>query len=601
MIFKEKCFVAKNMFCYNVVPINQLLTMKIKPRQQHTQTTILLDEVNPILQRVYQTRGITDASELQRDLNSLLSYRHLLDIDKAVAILIKAIEQQQHILIVGDYDADGATSTALAVRSLRAFGVRQVSYLVPNRFEYGYGLTPEIVAVAAQQQPDLIMTVDNGIASMEGVEAANALGISVLITDHHLPADTVPKAAAIVNPNQVGCDFPSKALAGVGVCFYLMLAVCRQLQSIHWFEQQTLKIPNMAHFLDIVALGTVADVVPLDQNNRILVYQGLRRIRAGHCVPGIHALVAVAKRTIDQLSAGDLGFVVGPRLNAAGRLDDMSLGIECLLTDCPDEARDYAAQLNQLNLDRREIELDMKIQAMENLKQLKLDAQDMPHGLCLYEAKWHQGVIGILASRIKDQYHRPVIVFAAAGGGDLKGSARSVNGVHIRDVLDAIAKQHPNLISKFGGHAMAAGLSIAETDYPEFCQAFDTEVRKHVRPEDLQGEILTDGSLAYSDFNLAMAELLRDAGPWGQAFPEPVFEGEFEIIEQRIVGQNHLRLSLKHLDGEKIFTGIKFNVDLDAWPNYRCARVKVAYRLDVNEYKGVRSVQLMVQHLVVGG
>lgn len=572
--------------------------MKIKARQSLQTIAPFLEDVHPILQRVYQCRGIHDAQELQRDLKNLLPYKGLLHIDKAVAVLVHALAQQQHIMIVGDYDADGATSTALAVRCLRAFSAEKVSYLVPNRFEYGYGLTPEIVAVAAKQEPDLIVTVDNGIASMTGVQAAKQLGINVLITDHHLPADEVPDAVAIVNPNQVGCDFQSKALAGVGVCFYLMLALCRQLQADGWFADKKLPMPNMAHFLDIVALGTVADVVPLDHNNRILVHQGLRRIRAGHCVPGITALLTVAKRTANKLHASDLGFVVGPRLNAAGRLDDMSLGIECLLTDSADKARDYAEQLNQLNLDRREIEQDMKIQALNNLQKLKLDPKDMPYGLCLYDADWHQGVIGILASRIKDQYYRPVIAFAAAGGGDLKGSARSVKGVHIRDVLDAIAKKHPDLISKFGGHAMAAGLSIAKADYPQFCQAFDVEIRKHLQAEDLQGEILTDGSLEYSDFNLAMAELLQDSGPWGQAFPEPVFEGEFAIIEQRIVGQNHLRLSLKHLEGDKIFTGIKFNVDLDAWPNYRCEKVHVAYQLDVNEYKGVRSVQLMVQHLM---
>ena len=571
--------------------------MKIKSRQLDSPASSLLQEVHPILQKIYQWRGIKQLNELQRELKNLLPYEGLLNIEKAVAVLVNALQQQQHIMIVGDYDADGATSTALAVRCLRAFGAEKVSYLVPNRFEYGYGLTPEIVAVAAQQSPDLIVTVDNGIASISGVLAAKEYGIDVLITDHHLPADELPAAVAILNPNQVGCEFQSKTLAGVGVCFYLMLALCRQLQTDNWFADKKLLKPNMANFLDIVALGTVADVVPLDHNNRILVHQGLRRIRAGHCVPGITAILTIAKRTAAKLTASDLGFVVGPRLNAAGRLDDMSLGIECLLTDSAEQADRYAAQLNQLNLDRRDIEHDMKIQAFESLQKLKLDEHDMPFGLCLYDAQWHQGVIGILASRIKDQYHRPVIAFADAGSGEIKGSARSVNGVHIRDVLDAIAKQHPTLINKFGGHAMAAGLSIAKVDYPQFCQAFDAEIHKHLQLEDLHGEILTDGSLAYSDFNLAMAELLQDAGPWGQAFPEPIFEGEFEIIDQRIVGQNHLRLSLKHLDGEKIFTGIKFNVDLDAWPNYRCEKITAAYRLDVNEYNGVRSVQLIVQHM----
>lgn len=575
--------------------------MKIRPRSKQLPSNFLSDSIHPVLERIYQWRGIANITEIQRDLKALLPYSALLHVDKAIELLTDAIYKQQHIMIVGDYDADGATSTALAIRCLNAFGAKNTSYLVPNRFEYGYGLTPQIVAVAAKQQPDLIMTVDNGIASIDGVQAANQLGIKVLITDHHLPAAQLPDAAAIVNPNQKECLFASKALAGVGVCFYVMLALCRHLQQEGWFEQQQITSPNMADFLDIVALGTVADVVPLDKNNRILVHQGLRRIRAERCVPGISALLQVAGRTNRSINASDLGFVVGPRLNAAGRLDDMSLGIECLLTDEIELATRYAQELNQLNLARREIEQEMQQQALQDLQTLRLSEseKDMPYGLCLYDPQWHQGVIGILASRIKERYHRPVIAFANVGKGELKGSARSVKGVHIRDVLDTVATQHPQLISKFGGHAMAAGLSIDEENYIAFTQAFDKEVRKHLGAEDLQGEILTDGALDYLDFNLAMAELLQDAGPWGQAFPEPVFEGEFDIIDQRIVGQKHLRLSLKHRDGDKVFTAIKFNIDLQQWPNYRCQTIKAAYKLEINEYNDLRSIQLFIEHLEV--
>lgn len=555
--------------------------------------------LHPLLERIYLARGISQASELERELANLLPYGDLMGITQACKVLAAAITQRHHIMIIGDYDADGATSTSLAVRILREFGAAQVSYLVPNRFEYGYGLTPEIVAVAARRKPDVLLTVDNGIASIEGVAAANALNIQVVVTDHHLAGEQLPAAAAIVNPNQPGDTFASKALAGVGVCFYVMLALRRELLAQDYFAERKLAVPKLAKYLDIVALGTVADVVPLDKNNRILVHQGLRRIRAGHCVPGIQAILTVAKRDITQLASSDLGFAIGPRLNAAGRLDDMSLGIECLLADDDATAMHLAQELNSLNVERREIEQGMQQEAMQGLAALNLEENDMPFGLCLFDATWHQGVIGILASRIKDKFHRPVIVFADAGEGVIKGSARSVSGVHIRDVLDTIAKRHPTLISKFGGHAMAAGLSIQQTDYNQFSVAFDEEVRKLLCAEDLQGEIFTDGELSHDDFNLAMAELLRDAGPWGQAFPEPVFYGEFILIEQRIVGQNHLRLRVQLPKGEKVFTGIKFNIDLKKWPNHRAEKVKLAYKLDVNEYNNVRSLQLMVEHIEV--
>ncbi len=597
MIFKGKfLWLAARIF------VNILITILRYHMAKITSRTINLEShfepnLHPLLERIYLARGINQPGELERDLAKLLPFTELMGIATACEVLTQAIIEGQHIMIIGDYDADGATSTTLAVRVLREFGAAEVSYLVPNRFEYGYGLTPEIVAVAAERKPDILLTVDNGIASIAGVAAANALNIKVVVTDHHLAGDELPAAAAIVNPNQPGDSFASKALAGVGVCFYVMLALRRELIAQDYFTQHNLPVPKLAKYLDIVALGTVADVVPLDKNNRILVHQGLHRIRAGHCVPGIKAILTVAKRDITQLTSADLGFAIGPRLNAAGRLDDMSLGIECLLTDDEPTAMRLAQELNDLNVERREIEQGMQQEALKSLADLKLDASAMPYGLCLFDATWHQGVIGILASRIKDKYHRPVIVFADAGGGTIKGSARSVRGVHIRDVLDAIAKRNPDLISKFGGHAMAAGLSFQRADYKTFTTAFDEEVRKHLTAEDLQGEVYTDGELSHNDFNLGMAELLRDAGPWGQAFPEPVFYGEFILHEQRIVGQNHLRLKVQLPEGKKVYTGIKFNIDLKQWPNHRAQKVNLAYKLDINEYNNVRSLQLMVEHI----
>lgn len=571
--------------------------MKISQRQYPSQDLLNDSSLHPVLQRIYASRGIQALTELDYSLQSLLSPAQLKGLTQASQVLADAIQQQKKIMIIGDYDADGATSTALGVRALTAFGANKVSFIVPNRFEYGYGLTPEIVELAAQQNPDVLMTVDNGIASIAGVEAANAKGMQVVVTDHHLAGDTLPAAAAMVNPNQPGCEFPSKALAGVGVCFYVMSALRKTLQARDWFTEQKRDVPNLADFLDIVALGTVADVVPLDHNNRILIHQGLRRIRAGRCVPGITALLEIANRDPKNLRASDLGFAVGPRLNAAGRLDDMSYGIQCLLSDDMATARKYAAQLNQFNLERREIEAEMKLQALDNLKKLKLNETTMPYGLCLFDDSWHQGVIGILASRIKDQYHRPVIAFADAGNGDIKGSARSIKNVHIRDALDNVAKQHPTLITKFGGHAMAAGLSLARENFEAFSQAFDAEVRRLVGEATLQGEILTDGELDVTDFNLTFAELLENAGPWGQAFPEPVFAGRFEVIEQRIVGQNHLKLSLMPEQGDKVISAIYFNVDLEQWPNHRCQHIYGAYQLDINEFNGRRTVQLIMRYI----
>lgn len=554
--------------------------------------------LHPVLRRVYTARQLRSERELVCSLEGLLPYTSLQGIEAAVELLVEALRERQRMLIVADFDADGATSCAVAVRALRLLGAHDVRFVVPNRFEYGYGLTPEIVAVAAEQQPRLLITVDNGISSVEGVAAAKARGMRVLVTDHHLPGARLPEADAIVNPNQTGDGFPSKHLAGVGVIFYVMLALRARLREMQWFARAGIADPNLGQLLDLVALGTVADVVPLDHNNRILVSQGLARIRAGRCNAGIRALLDIAGRDPRQLVAADLGFAVGPRLNAAGRLQDMSLGINCLLSDDPAEARAMAARLDQLNRERRVIETQMQDEALAGLAELQLSDEDtaLPVGLCIYQEHWHQGVIGILASRIKDRLHRPVIAFAQAGEGELKGSARSVQGVHIRDVLDAVAAHHPGLVSKFGGHAMAAGLSLARENFAAFSAAFDEEVRRHLAPEDLRGVILSDGELAPEDMNLEMAELLRGAGPWGQAFPEPLFDGHFEIVQRRIVGERHLKMVVKSPGHDAVFDAIAFNT-LDAeWPP-QTARVQLAYKLDINEYRGQRSAQLLVEHV----
>ena len=552
---------------------------------------------HPLLHRIYAARGIADASELDCDLKHLLSYDLLKGIDQAVACLVSAIQGEQHVLIVGDFDADGATSTALAVLALKALGLKDVSYLIPNRFEYGYGLTPEIVAVAATRKPDLIMTVDNGIASIDGVCAANKLGIKVLITDHHLSPDEVPDACAIVNPNQKGDEFPSKSLAGVGVVFYLMLALRASLRNSGWFTAKSIAEPNMAQFLDLVALGTVADSVNLDRNNRILVIQGINRIKAGKCCLGIKALFAVAKRNYEKAAVYDFGFVIAPRINAAGRLDDMSLGVECLLTEDPVRARAIAKELNGMNDERREIEEDMQSQAIRLVDNLQLE-QNLPPGLCVFEESWHQGVLGILAGRLKDRLHRPVIAFAAVSENEIKGSARSVDNVHIRDVLNNIATKNPGLITRFGGHAMAAGLSLARENYETFTQIFAQEVKKYLTLEDLQGVIYTDGELPEEYFHIRTAELLQAAGPWGNGFSEPVFVGEFALTGQYLVGKKHLKLTLRHLNTAQDMGAICFNINPNIWPNPRYAKAKIVYRLGVNEYNSQRNLQLIVNEII---
>jgi single-stranded-DNA-specific exonuclease len=552
--------------------------------------------VPKLLQQLYGARGLYRDTELETGLEHLPK-PDMKGMAEACVLLANAFEKRQRLLIVGDFDCDGATSTSLAVLGLRALGAVDVDYLVPNRFEYGYGLTPEIVAVAAERQPDLIITVDNGISSIDGVAEASRRGIPVLVTDHHLPGDELPAAAAIVNPNQHGCEFEAKSLAGVGVMFYVLLALRSELQQRGWFNAKRPK-PNLAEFLDLVALGTVADVVPLEHINRILVEQGLRRIRAGRCRPGILALLRVAGKETARLVASDMGFAIGPRLNAAGRLDDMSLGIRCLLTEDADAALSLAADLDDLNRERRAIEQSMKDDAMRVLAHLQLDPAAVPSGICLYDPTWHQGVVGILASRIKDRYHRPVIAFADADDEVIKGSARSIAGLHMRDALDLLAKRHPGLLSKFGGHAMAAGMSLAKADYPRFAEAFDAIVAELTTPEQLAAAVYSDGELVVEDLTLERAELLRSAGPWGQNFPEPLFHGRFKLIQQRIVGQRHLKMVLgAEQGGEQIFDAIAFNIDTTIWPSPTTEYVELVYKLDSNLFRERLSLQLLVDHL----
>ena len=576
----------------------------IKYREITDNKTVLSKDLHPVLNRVYLHRGVKHMGELDRSLNALLPYQDLSGIEQAVQYLAAGLSEQKHFMIVGDFDADGATSTALAVSCLRVFGAKQVSYLVPNRFEYGYGLTPEIVAVAAEKKPDIIITVDNGIASYAGVIAANQAGIQVIVTDHHLPGAELPPAAAIVNPQKLGDKFACKNLAGVGVIFYVMLALRSYLREIDWFKTQQLQEPNMAQFLDLVALGTVADLVPLDQNNRIMVHHGVQRIRQGKARLGIQALLAVSGRQAERLIAADLGFAIGPRLNAAGRLTDMTLGIECLLSEDSNRAQRLASQLNTLNDERRLIEQDMQKQAFDTLAKLPVlnnAQQDLPLGICLFEESWHQGVIGLLASRVKDKAHRPTIIFAPGNNAiEIKGSARSIPGLHIRDVLDAIATKHPHLISKFGGHAMAAGLTINRDVYKEFCQAFIAEVEQQLNPADLARNLLTDGELENHEFTIDLAEQLREAGPWGQAFPEPVFAGRFKLADNWLVGNKHLKLILNSArEPVQFINAIAFNINQDEWPNARAEYVYIAYRLDINEFQGKRELQLIVEQLEV--
>jgi single-stranded-DNA-specific exonuclease len=550
-----------------------------------------------VIRRVLGSRGIHELAEIDISLAGLYPATSLGGIEVAVDLIEACLQTDRRILVIGDFDADGATSTAVAIRALTSMGASNVGYLVPNRFEFGYGLTPEIVALAAEQKPELIITVDNGVSSLEGVAAAQAAGIKVLITDHHLPGKALPSAEAIVNPNLGNDAFPSKNLAGVGVIFYVMGALRARLRARGWFQTRGLVEPKLADLLDLVALGTVADVVALDHNNRRLVGQGLARIRAGRCQPGIAALLDVAGRERAHLTTSDLGFAIGPRLNAAGRLADMSLGIECLLSDNPAQCAAIADELDRLNRERREIEGEMRDHAFELIEGVlpEVAGSELPAAFCVFHEDWHQGVIGIVAARVKDRVHRPVIAFACADDGSLKGSARSIPGLHIRDVLDAVATRNPGLITRFGGHAMAAGLTLARDHYEEFERAFADAVASRLDAETKDKHIASDGELGPKDFNLKLARELAEAAPWGQGFPEPRFDGWFDIEDRRVVGGSHGRLVLRAEGHHDTVAAIAFGASTQTWFT-QASRIRAVYKLDINNYRGIETLQLVVDH-----
>jgi len=565
-------------------------------RRPRVEDAHLPQHLPPLIKQLYASRGVTSAQELELQVSHLAPVTSMKGLDLGCQLLAEAMYNQQKIFIIGDFDADGATSTALMMSALSMLGSSNHEFLVPNRFEYGYGLTPEIVEIAAAKGAQVLVTVDNGISCHQGVNTAKALGLKVIITDHHLPGAELPDADAIINPNQVDCTFPSKSLAGVGVAFYFMLALRKYLRDNGWFSDKQIPEPNIAQLLDLVALGTVADVVSLDANNRILVEQGLKRIRAGATRPGISALIEIANRVQSKLVASDFGFALGPRINAAGRLDDMAFGINCLLAPDMSTARMMAAELDHLNKARREIEQGMQSEAESVLKQLNFSEDALPSAISLFDESWHQGVIGIVAGRLKEKFHRPCIVFAAVEDSDeVKGSARSIPGLHIRDVLEHIDTLHPELIIKYGGHAMAAGLSINKANFKQFQSVFNEVASKFLTEEMLQGTVVSDGELPSDHFTIAFAEVLQGAGPWGQNFPEPIFDGLFQVIQQRIVGEKHLKLVLEK-DGMQL-DGIAFNIDLKQWPNFDAKQAHIAFKLDINEFRNQQSVQLMVEHI----
>jgi len=558
---------------------SRLVTRAVSPR---THDQLVREGLHPVLARVCAARGIHGRGELDDSLSGLIPPSALLNAEQAGSLLADAIAAGKRLMIVADYDCDGATACAVGVRALSAFGA-SVGFLVPNRFEHGYGLTPDIVALASRSKPELLITVDNGIASVEGVEAARAAGIEVLITDHHLPGAELPRAAAIVNPNQPGCGFPSKSLAGVGVMFYVMLALRAELRKRGAFSGKD--EPNLGDLLDLVALGTVADVVPLDFNNRVLVTQGLKRIRAGRMQEGVRALLAVAGREPSRAGSFDLGFLVGPRLNAAGRLADMSLGIECLTTDDRGRALEIAKRLDDLNRERRAIESDMQAQAEEVLGKISVGETS---SISLYDPGWHQGVVGILAGRVKDRYYRPTFAFAPSGAGEIRGSGRSIAGLHLRDALDLLAKRAPGLLLRFGGHAAAAGLTLREAEFERFATGFEAVARELLSPAQLARSIETDGSLEPAYLDLGLARLL-DHQVWGQGFPQPLFCDDFEVQGQRVVGDKHLKLKLARAG--RTLEAMRFNA-LDPLPEH----VRAAYRLSVEEFRGVQNLQLVIEH-----
>ena len=556
----------------------------------------LPDSIHPVLKRIYASRNIKSSEDLDYSLGSLIPYEELGGIDDAVILLQEMITQKKRILIVADFDADGATSCALAIRGLTAMGAEDVIYVVPNRFEHGYGLSPKIVDVALDHDPDLIVTVDNGISSISGVEHAKKNGIKVLITDHHLPGDKLPSADVIVNPQLKENKFPSKNLAGVGVIFYILLALRAKLKAENWFNEKNIKYPNLANLLDLVALGTISDLVPLDKNNRTMVAHGLKLMRKNKSKAGILAILNQSGRQLSTLTSGDLSFAIAPRLNAAGRLTDMSLGIECLLTDDKENATEMAKKLNQLNIERRQIQDNMEEQALAEFeKYLQDTSKKIPHGICIYNQNWHQGVVGILAAKIKEKFNRPVIVFAQECQGILKGSARSITELHIKDVFDEIARLYPELILTFGGHAMAAGLTIEESQFDRFSDVFNKVVDRYISSDSLEDQCLTDGELSGDDFSLPLALAIQNAGPWGQSFPEPIFVGQFKILDKRVVGESHLKLKLQSRNNNTL-DAIAFNMTDDDWPS-KLEQITSTYRLGINNYRGHSQIQLFIEHI----
>ena len=556
----------------------------------------LPDSIHPVLKRIYASRNIKSSEDLDYSLGSLIPYEELSGVDDAVILLQEMITQKKRILIVADFDADGATSCALAIRGLTAMGAEDVIYVVPNRFEHGYGLSPKIVDVALDHDPDLIVTVDNGISSISGVEHAKKNGIKVLITDHHLPGDKLPSADVIINPQLKENKFPSKNLAGVGVIFYILLALRAKLKAENWFDEKNIKYPNLANLLDLVALGTISDLVPLDKNNRTMVAHGLKLMRKNKSKAGILAILNQSGRQLSTLTSGDLSFAIAPRLNAAGRLTDMSLGIECLLTDDKENATEMAKKLNQLNIERRQIQDNMEEQAFTEFeKYLQDTSKKIPHGICIYNQNWHQGVVGILAAKIKEKFNRPVIVFAQECQGILKGSARSITELHIKDVFDEIARLYPELILTFGGHAMAAGLTIEESQFDRFSDVFNKVVNQYISSDSLEDQCLTDGELSGDDFSLPLALAIQNAGPWGQSFPEPIFVGQFKILDKRVVGESHLKLKLQSRNNNTL-DAIAFNMTGDDWPS-KLEQIISTYRLGINNYRGHSQVQLFVEHI----
>ena len=556
----------------------------------------LPDSIHPVLKRIYASRNIKSGEDLDYSLGSLIPYEELGGIDDAVILLQEMITQKKRILIVADFDADGATSCALAIRGLTAMGAEDVIYVVPNRFEHGYGLSPKIVDVALDHDPDLIVTVDNGISSISGVEHAKKNGIKVLITDHHLPGDKLPRADVIVNPQLKENKFPSKNLAGVGVIFYILLALRAKLKTENWFDEKNIKYPNLANLLDLVALGTISDLVPLDKNNRTMVAHGLKLMRQNKSKAGILAILNQSGRQLSTLTSGDLSFAIAPRLNAAGRLTDMSLGIECLLTDDKENATEMAKKLNQINIERRQIQDNMEEQAFTEFEKSFQDtSKKIPHGICIYNQNWHQGVVGIIAAKIKEKFNRPVVVFAQECQGILKGSARSITELHIKDVFDEIARLYPELILTFGGHAMAAGLTIEESQFDRFSDAFNKVVDRYISSDSLEDQCLTDGELSGDDFSLPLALAIQNSGPWGQSFPEPIFVGQFKILDKRVVGKSHLKLKLQSRNNNTL-DAIAFNMTDDDWPA-KLEQITSTYRLGINNYRGHSKIQLFIEHI----